>query len=133
MIKPRRMRLLFILSINLCFASFSSIFIKARAENSTSSVLLNFKISQCYSDRCLKVNAEKAFVSRNGDTLVAADTHCELVLKSKDISNEKVESYFCRSFHYDIRSQFLICDNRQSKIAGLHSFTMDSNLVMMGF
>jgi hypothetical protein len=114
----------FLLGSNFCSAQ----------ENPTSSVMLNFQITQCHLDRCLKVRADKAFVSQSGDSLLAADTHCELIITAKESHTEKIEHYQCKSFHYDIRSQFLICDNRQDTTAGGRlSFTMDASLTMLAF
>jgi hypothetical protein len=80
----------------------------------------NFKIHQCREDVCLSAEGPKAFVSHGGDIRAASNIDMEIKTGVKNS-----EHYHCASFRYELKSQFLACDNREAKGPSL---TLDSNL-----
>lgn len=73
-----------------------------------SSQLKPFQISQCRETKCLSVRGARAYLSMTGDFLTATNAHLEYHGETESSGFEQD----CAVFRYDIRSQFLTCDNR---------------------
>lgn len=106
----------------------------ANDEVSKSSQMQKLQISQCHEERCIQVIADQAFVSLTGDSLSVKDASFKLIIKEPKKNVQGVQNYICKNFHFDMRTQFLICDNAHSN-SNLQqpsgsSFTMDEDLIL---
>lgn len=97
----------------------------ARAEMSKTSQLKNFSLHQCSADTaiCFTASSPVGFVSLNQRLISAADASVEVQKRGA-----KHERYTCESFRYDMRENFLICDNR--RLDNVNSFTIDSKFTI---
>jgi hypothetical protein len=73
-----------------------------------SSHLKQFQISQCQQMKCVLVRGNMAYLSVAGDFLAGSNAHLQYRGESESAGFEQN----CAVFRYDIRSQFLTCDNR---------------------
>jgi hypothetical protein len=92
-----------------------------------SSQMQKLQISQCREERCVQIIADQAFVSLSGDSLTAKDARIKVITKEPKKNLNALQNYNCKNFHFDMRTQFLICDNTGTVAA---SFTMESDLVL---
>lgn len=73
-----------------------------------------FELMQCYAEGCVRIEGPIGFMSMNKDSIAATDVTIELAGKS----------FSCQNFRFQMKSQFITCDNSLSDIQP--TFTIDS-------
>ncbi len=106
---------------------FLCISLSAAAAPLKSSHLKNFSIQQCSEKGCFKASGDLAFVSKTNDSLAAGS----VLLEISGPRGEIHQRTRCDSFDYNLKTQFLTCDNHD--LVGVPSLTINSQYLVSIF